>query len=90
MTEFMNGKEITFRQHILDIKYFTEMVHDFDCIVKTELTLFDKSFGRIDTNRDTLSVISRCLSECLDIFKVANCVGQELLLILPYRREYIG
>jgi hypothetical protein len=90
MTEFMNGKEITFRQHILDIKYFTEMVHDFDCIVKTELTLFDKSFGRIDANRDAFAVMTRFLCECFDILEVTNCVGQELLLILPYRREYIG
>jgi hypothetical protein len=90
MTEFMNGQEITFRQHILDIKYFTEMVHDFDCIVKTELTLFDKSLGRIDTNRDTFAVISRCLSECFDVLEVTNCVCQELLLMLPYKRDYIG
>jgi hypothetical protein len=54
------------------------------------LTLFDKSLGRIDTNRDTFAVISRCLSESFHVLEVTNCVGQELLLMLLSGREYIG
>jgi hypothetical protein len=86
----MDGKEITFRQHILDIKYFAEMVDDLDGILKTELTLFDESLCRVDSNRDTFAVISCFLSKGFNILEFANCVCQELLLLSVIGREYVG
>lgn len=78
----MDSKEITFRQHILDIKHFTEMIHDFDCIVKTKLTLFDETLGCVNANRDTFAVVACCFCECFDVLKVTDCIRQELLLVL--------
>ena len=90
MTKFMDGKEITFRQHILDIKYFAEMVDDLDGILKPELTLLDESLCRVDSNRDAFAVISCFLSKRFNILEFANCVCQELLLVGVIGREYVG
>jgi hypothetical protein len=63
------------------------MIHDFDGIFKTELTLFDESFGRVNSDRNTFAVISRRLAECFDIFKVTDCVRQELVLLVYLGKE---
>ena len=70
----MYSKEITFRQHVLNIEDFAEMVDDFNGIVKSELSLLDKSFCGVDADGDTFAVISCCLSECFDILEVTNCI----------------
>jgi hypothetical protein len=80
MTELVYGKEITFRQHVLNIEYFTKMIDDLDSIVKSELALLDKSLCGVDTDRDSFALISCCLSECFDVFKVSDCIGKELQL----------
>ena len=78
MTEFMNGEEITFRKHVLNIKDFTEIIDDLDGIFQSELTLFDKSFRSVNANRDSFAVISRSLRKSFNIFEITDCIGKEL------------
>jgi hypothetical protein len=76
----MYSKKITFRQHVFDIEYFTEMFNDLDSIVKSELTLLDKSLCSVDADRDSFAVISCYLGERFDVLEVADSIGKELLL----------
>lgn len=78
MTEFMHSKKITFRQHVFDIEYFAEMIDDLNSIVKSELTLLDKSFCCVDADGDSFAVISCSLGECFDVLEFTDGIGKEL------------
>ena len=90
MTEFMNGKEIAFRQHIINVKNLTEMIHDFDCIFKSELALLDESPGSVDSNRDAFSMVSSCFSECFNVLEFTKCIRQKLKLVRSYGKVATG
>ena len=78
MAKFVNGKEITFWKHIVNIEYWTEIIDDFNGILQRKLALLDKAFSSINANRNTFAMISSFLCKVFNIFKFTNCKCKEL------------
>jgi hypothetical protein len=78
MTKFVDGEEITFRKHILDIKNIAEVIDNLCRIFQRKLALLDKTLGRVHTDRDPFSMVTSFLREALDILEITNRVSEKL------------
>ena len=80
MAKFVDGKEIAFREHVLDIKYVTIIIDDFKGIMQCKLPLFDEAFGCVYADRNALSMVAGLLSKTFDVLEIANCICKKLTL----------
>jgi hypothetical protein len=74
----MHRKQITFRQHIVNLKDLTEIIDDLNSVLKGKLALLDETFRGVYSDRDPFSVVARHLGERFNILKVAKRVRQKL------------
>jgi hypothetical protein len=83
VTEFVDGEEITFRKHVLDIKNIAKVIDNLVRIFQRKLALFDKTLGRVHADGDAFSMVTSFLREALDILKVTDGVGEKLPVKTP-------
>lgn len=86
MTKFVDGEQIAFRKHVLNIKHLTKVIDDLSGIFQCKLSLLDKTFGRIDADGDSFSMVTSILGEALDELEITNCVCEKLHFSPPSGR----
>jgi hypothetical protein len=78
VTELVDGEEITFRKHVLDIKYIAKVIDNLGRIFQRKLALLDKSFGRVHADGDAFSMVTSLFREAFDILEIANGIREKL------------
>jgi len=80
VVKFVDGKEIAFREHVLNVKYMRIIIDDLGGILQCKLPLLDEAFSCVYADGNALSMIAGLLGKTFNVLEIANCICKKLTL----------